>query len=65
MQDRPVEFLRLPEVLKRTGKSRSGLYADDTFPAQVKIGKRSVAWLSSEVQSWIDAQIRASRGGVE
>jgi prophage regulatory protein len=64
MQNSPVELWRLSEVLRRTGKSRSALYADDSFPEQIKIGKRSVAWLSSEVQSWIDSQIQAARSGV-
>ena len=54
-------LLRLPEVLARTGLSRSRLYADLTFPKSVKIGDRAVAWVEDEVQAWIDTQI-AKRG---
>ena len=39
-----------------TGLGRSTLYkyiADKTFPKPAKLGKRSVAWVESEVQDWI------------
>jgi prophage regulatory protein len=63
MQNSPVELWRLSEVLRRTGKSRSALYADDSFPKQIKIGKRSVAWIGSEIEEWIRGRVEASRGG--
>ena len=50
-------LLRLPEVLTRTGLSRSRLYADPTFPRGVKIGDRAVAWVEDEIQVWIEARI--------
>lgn len=50
-------LLRLPEVLSRTGLSRSRLYADSSFPKAVKIGDRAVAWVEQEVQAWVDARI--------
>jgi prophage regulatory protein len=63
MQNTPVELLRLSEVLRRTGKSRSAVYADDSFPQQIKIGKRSVAWIGSEIDQWISDRVNASRSG--
>jgi prophage regulatory protein len=47
----------MPEVLSRTGLSRSKLYATADFPKPVKIGERSVAWVESEITEWIDARI--------
>lgn len=61
--------MRLREVRRRTGKSRSGIYrgiANGTFPAPVKIGERTSAWVESEVEAWISARISerdAKRGG--
>ena len=52
-------LLRLPQVLERTGLSRSSLYekiAAREFPAPVKIGARAVAWVSSEVAAWIESR---------
>ena len=50
-------LLRLPEVLNRTGLSRSTLYADSTVPRSVKIGPRAVAWDEDEINAWIEAKL--------
>ena len=50
-------LLRRPEVERRTGKSRSGIYLDmrrGLFPLPVRIGMRAVAWRESDIQAWID-----------
>lgn len=52
-------LLRLNEVRKMTGKSRSSIYADPAFPKPVKIGARSSAWLMEEVDQWMQARIDA------
>jgi prophage regulatory protein len=54
-------LLRMPEVLARTGLSRTRLYADPTFPRSVKIGERAVAWVEDEIGDWVAARI-AERG---
>ena len=44
--------------------SRSRLYAlvkEKAFPAPLSLGKRTVAWESSEVQSWLEARVKAPR----
>lgn len=59
-------ILRLPEVLARTGLSRSTLYRrvdEGTFPAPISLGIRAVGWPESEVQSWIEQRIAESREG--
>lgn len=53
-------FLRLPEVLSRTGLGKSSIYglqAAKKFPASVRIGPRCVAWLESSIDAWIQARI--------
>jgi len=63
-----TRFLRRPEVSTMTGLSRSSIYAKmDTgaFPKPIKLSERSVAWLSSEVASWIENRVTATRGGVQ
>jgi prophage regulatory protein len=56
-------ILRLPEVRRMVGLSRSSIYAKiraGDFPRPIKAGMCSL-WIESEVQGWIDAQIAASR----
>ena len=57
-----LAILRLPEVERRTGKRRSSIYADPTFPRRVPIGPRAIGWLAHEVDAWIVARIASSRG---
>ena len=53
------QLIKLPAVCIKTAKSRSATYKaikDGTFPKPYKIGERSVAWLASDIDAWIDAQ---------
>jgi len=55
-------FIRLKEVQKRCGLSRSSIYLkikEGRFPPGRNLGARCRAWLDSEIQAWIDAQIAA------
>ena len=55
-------FLRLREVIHRSGLPRTSLYRDvasGAFPKPIAIGKRSRGWIESEVDAWIEAHIRA------
>ncbi len=57
-------LLRLPEVIKRVGLSRSEIYRREAlgeFPRRVSLGARSVAWPETSIQEWIEARIRQSR----
>ncbi|OMR89897.1 hypothetical protein AQ732_05445 [Burkholderia pseudomallei] len=55
-----VVFLRRKVVEKRTGLSRSSLYAaiaKNEFPKPVPIGAKSVAWIEAEVSAWMREKI--------
>src|SRR5580704_4385936 len=59
-----VTFLRLPGVKAITGLSKSRRYVlirDKSFPAPVRLGARTVAWVRSEVRQWALERIHASR----
>lgn len=62
----PARFLRLPEVLRRVGLSRSTVYrmvSAGTFPAQVKVTARTSAWPESAVSAWMAERIRSTASG--
>jgi len=57
-------FLRLPQVIQRTGISRSAIYkmvTEGLFPKPIRIGTRAVAWVESDVESWSESRIVASQ----
>jgi prophage regulatory protein len=59
-----VIFLRLPEVRMVTGLSKSSLYAlirAKSFPAPVRLGPRTVAWVRTEVKQWAAERVLTSR----
>ncbi len=60
----PIRFLRLPEVMERTGLSRSTIYvrvAAGRFPRPVALGGRAVGWIEAEVDEWVRERIAESR----
>jgi prophage regulatory protein len=60
----PDAILRLPKVKALTGKSRSGIYSgmlDGSFPSSIHIGPRSVGWLQSSIQLWIEERVQQER----
>src|SRR3954469_14759524 len=63
MKPRPPEqLLRIADVLARTGLSRASVWRlvrDASFPAPVRIGRRAVAWLDTEIDSWIANCVKA------
>ncbi|MBN3344171.1 AlpA family transcriptional regulator [Pectobacterium brasiliense] len=57
-------LIRVPEVLRRVGFSRTKMYElikEGRFPDKVKIGLRSVAFVESEIDAWIINTIAQSR----
>ncbi len=57
-------ILRLPEVKRSTGLSRSTIYlriSQGIFPKPVGLGGRAVGWLEAEIQDWLQLRIEASR----
>lgn len=64
LSDTTARILCLPQVKTATGLSRSSIYAkvkDGQFPRYISLGARSVGWLESEIQAWIDECVKASR----
>lgn len=58
------KILRLPDVIKQTGLSRSSIYlriANHEFPLPISLGGRSVGWLQQEIDEWVIEKIEASR----
>lgn len=53
-------YIRLPEVITRTGLSRSTILrreAAGTFPRKHKLGDAAVAWLESDIVAWMAAPL--------
>lgn len=60
------KILRLPELLAKTGLSRSTVYAmakNRTFPQPVSLGLRCSGWLQSEVNDWLTQKITQRNEG--
>lgn len=58
----PNRILKLPEVIQKTGLSRSTIYAykkEGIFPEPIKLGRRSVGWIEQDIEKWIEGK-RAS-----
>lgn len=54
--DLDARYWRLPAVTAYTGRSRSRIYGDTTFPKPIKIGANTSAWIAAEVRAWCDAR---------
>ncbi|AVJ61472.1 helix-turn-helix transcriptional regulator [Klebsiella variicola] len=63
-----LSLIRLPEVQRRTGYSKAWLYrlmGEQRFPSAIKIGARSIAFIESEIDEWINQRIVESRAKVK
>lgn len=63
----PKVLIRMSEIIRRTGYSKAWIYkliAQGRFPQPVKIGSRSIAFVESEVEEWVNQRIAESRGEV-
>ncbi len=61
----PISVLKLPFVIQKTGLSRSTIYSlisKKEFPAPIKLSQRSVGWVESEVESWLETKLLSTRG---
>lgn len=59
-----TKLIRISEVIDRTGFCRAWIYRlikNNSFPAPVKTGERSIAFIESEIDAWIDEKIFYSR----
>lgn len=49
-------LIRLPEVMKRVGLSRSAVYkrmSDGRFPKSRSLGPKCAVWVEAEIEQWI------------
>jgi prophage regulatory protein len=61
-------LIRLPEVRRLTGLSRTSIYRlerEGRFVARVRIGDRAIAWRLAEVVAWIEGRPLASENGFQ
>ena len=68
-----IVILRRDEVERRTGLSRSAIYAklkvnpnrpyefDPDFPKPIRLGSQAVGWVECELEAWLKDQIAKSR----
>lgn len=62
-----LRVLRLPAVSDKVGMPNSSIYlmiANDMFPKPIKLSKRSVGWLESEINDWIEQRTHESRANI-
>ena len=55
-----MRVLKLKEVLSKTGLGKTTLYkliGLSEFPKSICLGLRSVGWLESEIEAWIQEKI--------
>ncbi len=63
------QFLRLPDVKRKTGLGKSAIYAlmqQGRFPLPVDLTGtgRAKAWVDDEIDEWGERRIVESRGGL-
>lgn len=55
---RSPRLIRLPEVMRRVGLSRSSIYkrmSDGRFPKSRSLGPKCAVWIEAEIDDWIGA----------
>jgi len=55
-------IIRLPATIKKTGLSRSAIYAQiqlGLFPKQVKLSARAIGFIESEIDQWLTDKVNA------
>ena len=54
-----TNLIKLPDVMKLTTLSRASVYRliqDNVFPKPIKLSTRSVAWVVSDIEDWIQSK---------
>ncbi|BCO08799.1 hypothetical protein GF1_11750 [Desulfolithobacter dissulfuricans] len=58
-----VTLLKIKDVERITALKKSAIYQgihEGTFPEPVRLSKRSVAWRSDELETWIESRPRVT-----
>lgn len=67
---RKIVILRLKQLQARIGLGRSAIYYlmdprspyfDSQFPRSIKLGKHSIGWVESEVNTWLESRVNENR----
>jgi prophage regulatory protein len=56
VQSTPARMLRIADVVRRVGLSRSTVWRmvqEKTFPAPRRLGPRAVAWIEGDIADWL------------
>jgi prophage regulatory protein len=64
MSQKVLSILRLNEVVKRTGLSRSTIYSlmkSGGFPKQTQLSLRMVGWSEDSIHDWILQKLEQKR----
>lgn len=65
IQNNTKRIIRQKEVCDKLGLSKATVWlyvrTRDDFPKPIRLGANSVGWIESELDSFIDARIKASR----
>lgn len=65
--DDAIRILRITEVSRTLGRSRSGIYDmlnaasagyDPTFPPPIRLSLRTVGWRYQDILDWLDSRPR-------
>ena len=59
-ESKQERFIRLDEVMSRTGLKRANIYLrmkNGTFPKNISIDAKNVVWLESEIMEWMQEKI--------
>ncbi|WP_421201695.1 helix-turn-helix transcriptional regulator [Aeromonas enteropelogenes] len=54
-----MKLLKLKDVIAMTSLSKASVYRQmnaGTFPLPIRIGPRSVSWILSEIEEWIESK---------
>jgi prophage regulatory protein len=68
MTDHSIRLLRLSEILRRVPYSEAHIWRLERagkFPCRAHLGANRVAWVESEIDSWIEDRVNARTEGVE
>jgi len=67
MRQKIFNFLREPQVASLTGLSKSTrwrLEKDGGFPKRRQLSRKSVGWLATEIEEWIQTRIAIKIGDI-
>ena len=55
-----MRIMRLKEITEKTGLAKSTIYnliSQGKFPKQIDLGARSVGWVDTEIEEWLEEKV--------